>query len=214
MAETERLRIFNENYEPVGTASRNEVHREGLWHETFHCWFYTVDQEELTIYFQKRSLDKKDFPGMLDISAAGHLLEDEEVLDGFREVKEELGIDVSAVDAESLGVFIVEIHLDGFIDHEFTNVFLVKKQLNEGDFFLQEEEVEGIFPVKLTQLKEIFYGTVETVTLDGVCQSKNRQFFDRQTFRKSDFCANAYTYYDLLIHSFEKILENERKTLD
>ncbi|MBL1224422.1 NUDIX hydrolase [Enterococcus sp. BWR-S5] len=214
MAETERLRIFNDKYEPIGTASRDEVHANGLWHETFHCWFYTIDKDDLVIYFQKRSLDKKDFPGQLDITAAGHLLDSEEVADGFREVKEELGIDVSQDAAESLGVFIVEIDLEGFIDHEFTNVFLVRRELASGDFFLQEEEVEGLFPVRLQQLKEIFQGVVESLTLEGVCQKNSEQYIDHQTFKKVDFCANAYTYYDRLIHSFEKILENEWKTLD
>lgn len=214
MSEKERLRIFNEKYEPIGTASRSEVHRKGLWHETFHCWFYTIEEDELIIYFQKRSLTKKDFPGQLDITAAGHLLENEEVADGFREVKEELGIDISNEAVESLGVFVVEIELDGFIDNEFTNVFLMRQGLKAGDFLLQEEEVAGLFPVRLQQLKSLFVGAVDTLTLDGICQSEKKQFSECQTFRKSDFCANAYTYYDRLIHSFEKILENERKTLD
>ncbi|MBP1045602.1 NUDIX domain-containing protein [Enterococcus sp. BWM-S5] len=214
MAENERLRIFNKKYEPIGTAQRNEVHSKGLWHETFHCWFYSIEQEDVTIYFQKRSMEKKDFPGQLDITAAGHLLEEERVIDGFREVKEELGIDVPIDSAESLGVFIVEIDLEDFFDHEFTNVFLVRKTLEEGSFLLQEEEVEGLFPVRLQQLKEIFYERTETLTLKGVCQRNGKQYSDRQTFRKEDFCANAYTYYERLIDSFEKILEKERKTLD
>lgn len=214
MTENEHLKIFNDRYERIGTATREEAHRKGLWHETFHCWFYTIDDGDVVIYFQKRSMEKKDFPGQLDITAAGHLLESEEVLDGFREVKEELGLEVAIEAAESLGVFTVAIELDDFIDREFTNVFLVRRNLEAGAFFLQEEEVEGVFPVRLKQLKEMFDDVTETLVLEGICQKNGQQYSNRQSFQKADFCANAYTYYERLIHSFEKILEKEVKTLD
>jgi hypothetical protein len=61
--ETEQLKIFDENRNPIGVASREDVHRLGYWHETFHCWF-------------------------VDITAAGHLMADESVEDGVREIKE------------------------------------------------------------------------------------------------------------------------------
>ncbi|WP_233522994.1 NUDIX domain-containing protein [Peribacillus saganii] len=56
------------------------------------------------MYFQLRSEEKKDFPSLFDISAAGHILANETVEDGIREVKEELGIDISMNDLEYVGV--------------------------------------------------------------------------------------------------------------
>ncbi|MBL1228578.1 NUDIX hydrolase [Enterococcus sp. BWB1-3] len=214
MAENEQLKIFNQKYEQIGTASRAEAHEKGLWHETFHCWFYTMDQGDLIIYFQQRSLQKKDFPNQLDITAAGHLLSNESVLDGFREVEEELGVKLTQDEPEKLGVFIVEIDLGDFVDNEFTNVFVVNKALSPGSFYLQEEEVSGLYPIRLKQFKEIFYGKRTAITIDGISQKEGRQFSDRKTFAIKDFCANALSYYDQLILSFEKILENQTKTLD
>ncbi|WP_207694962.1 hypothetical protein DOK67_0002736 [Enterococcus sp. DIV0212c] len=214
MAENEVLKIFDENYQQIGTATRQTAHAKGLWHETFHCWFYTINKEDVIIYFQKRSSLKKDFPNQLDITAAGHLLEEESVLDGFREVKEELGIEVSADMAEFLGVLPVEIDLGTFIDNEFTNVYLVRKEITLGNFDLQEEEVESLFPVSLTTLKQLFNGSLSEAVLTGYRQHKERQEIVKERFSKNDFCANAQSYYDHLIDSFEKILENQTRTID
>ena len=34
------LDYYNENGEYIGYKSREDVHREGLWHKTVHCWLY------------------------------------------------------------------------------------------------------------------------------------------------------------------------------
>lgn len=91
----ELLTTFDDNGNITGTAPRDEVHRLGLWHETFHCWFVSKEQDMLHIYLQLRSEHKKDYAGLLDITAAGHLLSDEVPEDGVREVQEELGICVA-----------------------------------------------------------------------------------------------------------------------
>ncbi|WP_084387056.1 NUDIX hydrolase [Enterococcus rivorum] len=159
MSEKEMITIFNSEYELIGTASREEAHKKGLWHETFHCWMYDINDDEVFLYFQQRSAKKKDFPNQLDITAAGHLLAGETVFDGFREVTEELGLEISPNSADCLGVFPVQIHLEDFYDNEFTNVFIVKKKLELGTFVLQEEEVSAVYAIPLKKLKELFSDT-------------------------------------------------------
>lgn len=36
---TEWLTIFDFERNILGKKLRDEVHRDGDWHETFHCWF-------------------------------------------------------------------------------------------------------------------------------------------------------------------------------
>ena len=36
---TEWLTIFDSERNTLGKKLRDEVHRDGDWHETFHCWF-------------------------------------------------------------------------------------------------------------------------------------------------------------------------------
>ena len=206
MAENEVLTIFDSEYNKIGTASRAEVHAKGLWHETFHCWFYTIKDNDLHIYFQKRAAQKKDFPNLFDITAAGHLLANESVHAGFREVKEELGIDVTSEEADYLGVFPIQIKSVDFFDNEFTNVFIVETSFLFNEFKLQEEEVAGVFSVPLVELKKIISDPEYELEIEGFYQKLGYSFLATENVRKSDFCANAASYYEELICAFEKIL--------
>ena len=39
----ELLKVFDENYKYICDETRENVHKKGLWHETFHCWL--VDEQ-------------------------------------------------------------------------------------------------------------------------------------------------------------------------
>ncbi|MCY1691789.1 NUDIX domain-containing protein [Exiguobacterium sp. SL14] len=90
MSEQEMIMTVDRTENPLGPRPRSEVHTHGLWHETFHCFVY--DPKRDVVLLQQRSEQKKDFPGMLDITACGHLLADESVEDGLRELEEEIGL--------------------------------------------------------------------------------------------------------------------------
>lgn len=65
--EQEIVKVFNEQHEQIGTATRAEVHEKGLWHETFHCWLVNEDY----IYFQVRSSQKRIIQGCLILQQQG-----------------------------------------------------------------------------------------------------------------------------------------------
>jgi len=83
--ENEQLKIFDEYRNQIGIATREDVHRLGYWHEAFHCWFISKEKGTDYLYLQLRSNTKKDYPNLLDITAAGHLLANETVQDGVRD---------------------------------------------------------------------------------------------------------------------------------
>jgi isopentenyl-diphosphate Delta-isomerase len=69
---------------------RSLAHAEGLWHRTVHVWVRNAGGELL---LQKRSIVKETFPGLWDISAAGHICAGQLSEDAaIREMGEELGI--------------------------------------------------------------------------------------------------------------------------
>ena len=46
MAE-ELIDIYDEKMNLLGTATREQAHREGLWHTSFHCWIVRRSPEEI-----------------------------------------------------------------------------------------------------------------------------------------------------------------------
>lgn len=165
--ENEWLKIFDENKTQIGTAMREEVHRLGYWHEAFHCWFVSREGDQDYLYLQLRSDMKKDYPNLLDITAAGHLLAHESVLDGIREINEEIGIEVSVDELESLGTIDYCVTKENFIDKEIANVFLYRYKQSMDAFTLQKEEVSGIFKVVFNDFYELWLGDLDAVRIEG-----------------------------------------------
>jgi isopentenyldiphosphate isomerase len=165
--EKEQLKIFDEYRNQIGVATREDVHRLGYWHEAFHCWFFSKEKGTDYLYLQLRSSTKKDYPNLLDITAAGHLLANETVQDGIREIKEEVGIDISFQELIPLGIIDYCVIREDFIDKEIANVFLYKSKKSFDDFTLQEEEVAGIVKAEFNHFTELWFGERETIQIRG-----------------------------------------------
>ena len=119
MSEKEIIAVFNENMEQIGTAPRQQAHDQGLWHHTFHCWIVRKEGDRKFLLFQRRGENKKAFPNVLDITAAGHIMADESVEDGIRELEEELGLSVDHSQLLDLGIRCEVVKLPNMINREF-----------------------------------------------------------------------------------------------
>ncbi|MCH6269530.1 NUDIX hydrolase [Neobacillus citreus] len=208
--ESEKLKIFDDNRNQIGVASREEVHRVGYWHEVFHCWFVGKEKDTDYIYLQLRSEVKKDYPGLFDITAAGHLLAEESVMDGVREVREELGIDVSFHELEPLGVINYRVFNGNFIDKEIANIFLYKMSGGFEDFKLQEDEVSGIIKVKFDDFDDFWLGGKETIHIEGfkMDEESNKIHID-QMAGKNQFVTHQNSYYETVIQRIAQKLNSK-----
>jgi isopentenyldiphosphate isomerase len=203
--ENEQIKIFNDQHIEIGVETRENIHKYGYWHETFHCWF--ISQEEGTdyVYLQLRSDRKKDFPSLLDITAAGHLLADETVHDGVREVKEELGIDIAFHELIPLGVLPDRIVQSKFIDNEFAHVFLYHFNGLDESFVLDTEEVSGIVKVELSQFEQLWAGEVDKIHVKGFKQEGNDQLKSfTNTVQKEHFVPHPHSYYKAIVSLVNK----------
>jgi isopentenyl-diphosphate delta-isomerase type 1 len=124
--------VVNERDEVIGRLSRAEVHRQALRHRAIHVLIFNARGE---IFLQKRSMQKDNFPGRWDSSAAGHL-DCGESYDAcaLREVKEELGIDLPSVPER-----VLRVEACAETGEEFVWVYRTR---HEGPFQLHPDEIE------------------------------------------------------------------------
>ena len=135
------------------TALKSEAHKNGWFHATAHIWLFTADRK---ILLQKRALTKKVFPGIWDISVAGHIGAGEEILDGAkREVFEEIGLILEDKDLIKIGTRIHQVvHENGIHDNEYHHVFIAELKTPISELTMQPEEVAGLELWDLKVLKE------------------------------------------------------------
>ncbi|MET3695887.1 isopentenyldiphosphate isomerase [Bacillus oleivorans] len=204
--ESEWLTIFDDNMKPNGKATREEVHQKGYWHETFHCWFIRKEEEKTYIYFQIRSEYKKDYPNLLDITAAGHILSHETVLDGVREVKEELGIDISMDELVPLGVIPYSVDNNDIIDREMAHVFIYESIQAWNDFKLQKEEVSGILKIELSSFYKLWFGGKQYVPAFGfVVNQTGEKEIVKKLLTKADFVQHEDFYFKKVLNGIKAI---------
>ena len=150
----ELIDILTPEGKPTGkTALKSEAHKNGWFHATVHIWFFTLDKK---ILLQKRALTKKVFPGIWDISVAGHIGAGEAILEGAkREVLEEIGLDLTDTELVKIGTRVHQVkHANGIQDNEHHHVFIAELTVPLSSLTMQQEEVAGLELWDLKVLKE------------------------------------------------------------
>lgn len=192
----ELIDIYDENLNKVGKMSRDEAHRTGKWHMSIHCWIVRpVDKGY--VLFQKRGRDKKIFPNVLDITAAGHYKSDESAKDGVREILEELGITVKFEDLIPLGIKIDVAKVGDIVNREFCDVFLLTKDEEPDKYLLNALEVEGLVQISISDGLKLFSKQVDKVQAEGIKWVKESGSWKKIKIKvsESDFIPRIDPYY-------------------
>lgn len=144
--------VVDENGSMQGyTISKKDAHAEGVWHQTVDVWIYNTEGEVL---LQKRSMSKESYPGLLDISAAGHVSVGEtRIQAALRELEEELGIKAEAGELkEILASKLSGEPKPGYYNKHVYTVYLLKRDTLPQT--LQKEEVESVEFIPLARLEK------------------------------------------------------------
>lgn len=197
MDNEEMLSFYDDNLNEIGMATRSEVHFKGLLHQVVHCWIIDNLSDEKWIYFQQRSYKKKDFPGLYDISAAGHIDIGEKVEEAIkREVEEEIGIVIDPQKLEFVGSIREKLRLGNFFNNEICQVYLYPIKNPKFDCGY---EVEKMVKIQLSEFKKYVLNGSKEIAVFSI---DNKSKF---IIRPQDFCAHKKEYLEILVDFIEKL---------
>ena len=149
----ELIDIFDQNNNLLNESKlRSVVHKIGLWHRTVHICIYNSKGE---ILIQLRSNQKESFPGLWDVSVAGHIGAGEEaVISALREIEEEIGLQVKEEDLEFFKIRKVKGTFGTMINREFYYIYLMKFDGDINSLKLQKNEVDAVRFLSLDKIEE------------------------------------------------------------
>ena len=144
MAE-ELIDIYDEKMNLLGTATREQAHREGLWHTSFHCWIVRRSPEGRPQVLLQIRGKTQNHPSLIDISSAGHLAAGETAHDGIKNIELELGLKVDFGKLVKLFTANHVFQKNNYINHEFNPTYLLEDSTPLPEYKLNPDWVDGVF---------------------------------------------------------------------
>lgn len=142
----ESIDVIDENNKLTGEIEDRWVaYNKGLWRRTVSCW---IINEKGEILLQKRTANKKGNPNKW-AKTGGQIDSGESAEDAiFREVKEELGIEIPKNQIK-----VVDIHKSDYKSKRFVYNFIFVVNHKIDDYILQEDEVSEVKYVSIGEIE-------------------------------------------------------------
>lgn len=134
--------------------TKDTVFSQGLLHGAAHVWIWRRKNSTPEIMLQKRAASKRTWPGLYDISAAGHIdLGEEPLATALREAKEEINLDIAQNELRLFGIHRAYLAAgDNAIENEFQWLYSLELA-SEASFNLQASEVDSLMWIPTRQLE-------------------------------------------------------------
>jgi isopentenyldiphosphate isomerase len=204
----ELIDVFDANLNPLGIMQREQAHREGQWHRSVHLWL-AGRAGGGKLLFQLRGPDVSANPGLLDASAAGHVMAGEDVTEGLREAREELGVEVP-VAVHHLGYRTEAADLpNGDLNREYQAIFLAETPFQPADFSPDPAEVHGLFAIAISGLFALFGGEIDDLDAEGIAYDPAVRGWrsESRRFHIASFVPRIPHYYVAVAIMAERLLE-------
>lgn len=155
---TERVIFVDENDNIVGAGPREEAWEKGYYTRNIRL---VIRDENGRVLSQKRSADKKLYPGMWTVAAGGHVDEGETwETAAQRETKEEIGIDI---EVSLVGEFVFKDDTEGKKVRQILRVYEGVTS-SAAQFTVDTSEVEKVEWYELDTLKSQMVATPQKFT--------------------------------------------------
>ncbi len=205
--------LFDRDGAPLGRSKpRRDVHRDGDWHRSLHIWVALREGPDLPgaprsphLLFQRRSPEKDTWPGALDVAVTGHLRAGEALLDGLREAREEIGLELAPGDVVRLGLRRCAEERGAIRDRELQEIFATATPLPLSFFQPDPDEVTSLVVIESEAAFALFRGErAEAPAFERRCGGSAPVEI---VARAADFIPAADEYYALAARSLEAFLQ-------
>lgn len=129
----EFVEMFDNKRNSLGKTVERYTHIQGEYSQGAHVWIMNSKGELL---IQKRSKEKRLYPNLWSITSGGTDLGETTLDTAYREVKEELGIELKPEE--------VELMMSYKRNHDFVDVYLARKDIKLEEITMQKEEVTDV----------------------------------------------------------------------
>lgn len=186
------LKIYDDHYNHIGIATREEVHTKGLLHQVAHVWMFQRSGEEVFIFFQKRSAQRELYPGKFDLIQTTHFDPDESYEDGIiHSLDYYLGCRMKKEDIVHIGSTRQHIDQGNYHDNALVQVFAM--MIHKALFVMPNTET--IVKAHYCDYKAMVHGKIDAIdvySLDDVPLGKVPR--DEWWIREDEFTEVVETY--------------------
>lgn len=153
--EGESLTFYNESNQPIGIVDREEGIERGLLLEGVQLW--VINPETAQVLMQRRSRNKKNNPGKIDVSVSGHVKPKDTATQAIlREASEEIGLTDSEYLCSRMQKFAenkINLADYGRQGRYIMHFYLAFLNNSLESYTKQDEEVEELFFMDYEELK-------------------------------------------------------------
>ena len=123
---------------------------------TVHIWLIKRRDMGIYVLLQKRSPEKDVNPDRYDVSAAGHVSQGGEFRHAaVRELKEELGIEITGEKLELIGLINSVTKYGEINDNELSAIYLCREDIDTDQLVLQSSEVSEVCWAEIDEILSI-----------------------------------------------------------
>jgi len=192
------------------TKPRNQAIADGNWIGTFNLWIVQTKPIPAIVY-QVRSSKSTWAPNKLDVTAGGHYQAGETILEGMREVKEELGKVYDHKNLFSLGR---KLHLcpdvNGHERHNLVDIFLTLDNSDLSTYRLEKTEVYAICACPIEDLIKV--NTLNNYSFTTKILTNDNQFKSK-VITKDSFPYNWDNYHYKIAKLADRYIKGEKNLL-